>query len=119
MEAEITNVDNERNTIIIKEDGEEREVKVVEPANIKYAKEGNAELGFDNTGCVKYLKMTGGFKNATQYAPAPKTKGKVKVLRTIKLTEFEKTYNEFDGDISATQIFPRGEDKYDVVIYYK
>lgn len=130
IKIEITNVNKESSFVSYSQDGESKTAEVVTPANIKYAKVGQAEASFSPEGKIVFLKsleakQTSGYNpNGGYQKPESKLMAisTVEVLEGVTLKEFQAVYNQFnirDGgkNCKATSLFQTTDGKYDVALY--
>lgn len=126
---EITNVNKEANFISFSQDGESKTAEVVSPAQIKWAKVGKAEAGFNPEGKITFLKslepkqtnnsFNGGYPKKESNIMAIST---MEVLENATLNEIKAVYDSLNvrggnKNCKASTLFRREDGKYDVVFY--
>ena len=127
INVEITNVNKESSFVSFMRDGQSQEKEVVQPAQIKWVKEGKAEVGFNNEGKVNFIKSLEP-RAATQnfggsYAKPESNVRAISTMEHVKnasLDVIQTMYNEMnareDAKCSASTLF-QVEGGYDAVFY--
>ena len=130
--VEITNVDKEANSITFTQDGESRSLPVVLPAQIKWARNGKADVGINAEGKVNFIKSLEPKPVTNQYGqgsggfekPAPKSRAinNVEKLDGVTLAEYKSVYDNINATqnkkCSASTLFQIGETGKDVTRLY-
>jgi hypothetical protein len=113
--VEITNVDKQANTISFSQNGQARSCGIVAPAKVQWAKNGKAEIGFNQEGNVNFIKSLepkavpqsnynrqNSYQNQNQPQERKfKALNLVEVLKGLTLDEFKIAYNELSNKPNA------------------
>lgn len=132
--VEITNVDKQNNNITFSQNGQERSCGVVAPAKIQWAKNGKAEIGFNQEGNVNFIKSLepkttsqGNYGNHNQPQERKfKALNLVEVLKGVTIDKFKVAYNELsnkpNAKVNATNYLNEktidGKFVFDCVLFY-
>lgn len=125
---EITNVNKDASFISYSLDGESKTAAVVLPAQIKWAKVGKAEAGFNPEGNITFLKSlepkpdsnySGGYQKKESNIMAILT---MEVLEEATLKEIQAVYNSLNvrgnnKKCQASTLYRREDGKYDAAFY--
>lgn len=129
---EVINVDKDNSMVTYLDDGIKTTKTVTAPADIKFARLGFAEIGFDENNYVNFIRSekknnSNGFKpkykTANAYEkPEEKEYSKIKIFRGLSDIELEQVYNDLADQykVKATQSFEDDENKglWKGIIYY-
>lgn len=128
IQVEITNVDKDANSITFTQEGETRTLPVVLPAQIKWARNGKAEIGVNGEAKVNFIKslepktnnQSGGYQKPAAKFRAINT---VEVFEGVTLKEFKAVYDNINTmqnkKCAASTLFQRRDEsgKYDAALY--
>lgn len=128
INVEITNVNKEANFVSFMQDGQSQVKEVVLPAQIKWAKIGKAEVGFNPEGKVNFIKSLepraapqdfgGQYRKPVSDVRAISTMEHVK---NASLDVIQTTYNEINArenaKCGASTLFHKSGELYDATFY--
>ena len=131
-EIEITNVNKDAGFVSYNLNGETKTSEVILPAQIKYAKNGKADAGFNPEGKISFLKSlepkqeSGG--NYGSYGNYPKKESNIMAISTMEiledatLSEIKAVYDSLnvrggDKKCGASSLYRRENGKYDAALY--
>ena len=125
INVEITNVDKDGSSVTFTQDGQSRTLPIILPAQVKWARNGKAEVGINQEGKVNFIKSLEPkpVSNSSWGKPTPMKRAisTAEILEGVNLKEFKIVYDNInhmnDKKCGASTLFQRTDGKYDAVLY--
>lgn len=130
IEIQVTNVNKEAGFISFTQNGESKTAEVVMPSNVKYAKLGKAEAGFNPEGKINFLKSlepkvqnntTNNYNSYPKKENTHRAVSTVEVLEKVTLKEFKAVYDELNATdnkkCGASTLYLRADGSYDATLF--
>lgn len=127
INVEITNVNKEANFVSFMQDGVSQVKEVVLPAQIKWAKIGKAEVGFNPEGKVNFIKSLEPRESNQNFGGYKKPESNIRAISTMEhvkntsLDVIQTTYNQINArenaKCGASTLFHKGGELYDATFY--
>ncbi len=130
-QIEVTKVNKDASSISYTENGESKTANIVNPAQIKWAKLGKAEAGFNQEGEINFLRSlepkpeTNNANANNNVYKKPESKFRaistMEVLDNVSLKEIKAVYDNINttdhAKCGASTLFMRADGNYDAALY--
>jgi len=130
INVEITSIDTANSSVTFNQEGTVKNLTVVAPAQIKWAKIGKAEVGINGEGKINFVKSLEPKTAAAPYTGNNSYKkpdsgiravSTAKAMNEITLAEFTAVYDNINATqntkCGASTLFRREDGKYDAILY--